>query len=246
MPPSNAASPGPAGLDPNPPPASPGPQTSASPTAAAAAAAPPPPSQEPTPPELNPANPFPAPTLVLTKSVLRPIHVSDAPALQRAADSPRVARFLSYQFVSPYTLRDALGWVVYALRFRVAGHPDVVPSLCICDPATNAMLGGIGVKDKGDVEKGCLEIGYWIGEESWGKGIMSEACRAYVRWLFQVYPDVRRVEATVFSGNHASSKVLDKAGFVYEGTKRKAVMKHGEVHDLLIYGLLREECEPLE
>ncbi|KAL1841611.1 hypothetical protein VTJ49DRAFT_6788 [Mycothermus thermophilus] len=236
------------GPDPNPnqpPPA--GSQTSPSPTPTPAPPPPPPPPPQPQsiPPELNPTNPFPEPTLVLTKSILRPLHASDAPALQRAADSPNVARFLSYRFSSPYTLPDAFQWIVYALRFRVPGYPEVIPSLGICDPETNTFLGGIGVKTREDVEKGCLEVGYWIGEESWGKGIMTEACKEYVRWLFKVYPGVNRLEAGVFSGNDASVKVLERAGFVYEGTRRKAAVKHGEVFDIVMYGLLREECEPL-
>lgn len=185
---------------------------------------------------------LPAPVITLSKSVLRHIHSSDAPDIQRAADSPRVAKYMSYRFASPYTLDDAYRWVIYASSFKAPGA-DILPSLCICDPATGTFLGGIGVKTKEDIEAHSFELGYWLGEESWGKGIMTEACRAYVKWVFETFPNINRLEAGVFEGNDASVSVLKRSGFVLEGTRRKAAVKHGVIFDVLVFGLLREECQ---
>ncbi|KAL2172045.1 hypothetical protein VTG60DRAFT_415 [Thermothelomyces hinnuleus] len=196
----------------------------------------PPPSQE---------DSFPPPVLTLSKCILRPIHPMDAPAIQRACNSPVMAKYMSYRFPSPYTIEDAHRWIGIASSFRVPGSPDILPSLVICDPATNEVVGSIGIKTKEDVEEFSFEIGYWIREASWGKGIMTEACRAYCKWLFEMYPKVNRLEADVFEGNHASAKVLERCGFVHEGTKRKAGTKNGRVFDIWVYGLLREECELL-
>jgi RimJ/RimL family protein N-acetyltransferase len=172
------------------------------------------------------------------------MHPSDASAIQRAADSPAVAKHLSYRFASPYTLEEAQRWVAYARSFKPPGT-DVLPSLAICDGATDTVLGGIGVKIKDDIEAGCFELGYWLGEASWGRGIMTEACRGYVKWVFETFPGVHRLEGAVFEGNDASVKVLTRAGFVLEGTRRKAGVKHGVVFDISMYGLLREECSLL-
>ncbi|KAK4034156.1 acyl-CoA N-acyltransferase [Parachaetomium inaequale] len=189
------------------------------------------------------ASPFPPPPiLTLTKSILRTIHAADAPAIQRAANSPGVAKYMSLRFPSPYTLDDAKFWVGYASAFTAPGRPDVLPSLAICDRATGTLLGGIGIKTREDIEAHSFEVGYWLGEDGWGKGVMSEACRAYVKWVFETYPAIIRLEAGVFEGNDASVKVLERSGFVYEGTRRKAGMKHGVVFDILVFGLLREEC----
>lgn len=172
------------------------------------------------------------------------MHATDAPSLQRAANSPGVARYMSEVFPYPFTLQDAYKWLVYGLRFRAPGS-DAIPNLAICDPETNSVLGGVGVKVREDVEKGCFELGAWLGEESWGKGIMTEVLVEYSKWLFKTYPQVNRLEGGIFSGNEGSRKMVEKAGWVYEGTRRKAAVKNGEVFDILVYSLLREECEPL-
>ncbi|KAK4151675.1 acyl-CoA N-acyltransferase [Chaetomidium leptoderma] len=204
-------------------------------------ATPPPP---PPPPSAD-SNNLPPPIFTLSKSILRLIHASDAPALQRAADSPAVAKYMSYRFPSPYTIEEAEKWVGYATTFKVPGT-DVLPSFAICDPVTNTPLGGIGIKLKEDIEVDSFEVGYWCGEASWGKGIMTEALRAYVKWVFETFPNVNRLEGEVFGGNDASIKVLERAGFVHEGTRRKAGVKHGVVFDIHVLGLLREECSLLE
>ncbi|KAL2158065.1 hypothetical protein VTH06DRAFT_4875 [Thermothelomyces fergusii] len=208
-------------------------------TAAANHHHPPPP---PPPPSLG-GDSLPAPVLTLSKCILRPFHPTDAAAIQRGCDSAAMARYMSYRFPSPYTLEDARRWIGIASSLRAPQNADVLPSLAICDPATGELVGAIGIKPKEDVEEFGFEIGYWIREASWGRGIMTEACRAYCRWLFEVYPKLIRIEADVFEGNHASVKVLEKCGFVHEGTKRKAGTKHGRVFDIWVYGLLREECE---
>jgi hypothetical protein len=167
--------------------------------------------------------------------------------MARAANSPAVAKYMTYRFANPYTLEDAHRWIAFASAFKVPTTKpdgttvDVLPSMVICDPATDTCLGGIGIKTKDDIEAKGVEVGYWLGEESWGKGIMSEVLPAYVKWLFKTFPEVIRVEAGVFEGNDASVRLLKKAGFVYEGTRRKAGVKHGRVFDIMLFSLLREE-----
>ena len=87
-----------------------------------------------------------------------------------------------------------------------------------------------------------MEIGYWLGREHWGRGLATEAVRAFGRWAFAAYPELRRLEAGVFAGNDASARVLAKAGYVLEGRRRDACWKNGAFLDIAMYSLLREEC----
>ncbi|KAK3906758.1 acyl-CoA N-acyltransferase, partial [Staphylotrichum tortipilum] len=176
----------------------------------------------------------------LSTTLLRPLIPSDAPSLQLAADSPAIAQHMSYQFPSPYTLADAHKWIAIATALTVPGT-TLRPSFGICDAATGAVLGGVGVKPRADVEERTFEVGYWLAEGKWGQGLMTEVLGAYVDWFFGAVPTAVRLEGVVFGGNEASGRVLEKVGFVYEGTRRKAGTKNGRVFDILVYGLLREE-----
>jgi RimJ/RimL family protein N-acetyltransferase len=186
-------------------------------------------------------DPLPPPIVTTPKCIIRAHHPSDITRMQRAADNPAVAKYMSYRFASPYTLEDARRWLDLAATLKAPGT-DILTCYAICEPGTSAYLGGIGVQTRTDVEAGTFELGYWIGQDSWGKGIMTEAARGFTRWVFDTFPSVVRLEAGVFSGNEASVRVLKKAGFVYEGTRRKAAVKHGVAYDVMVFGLLREEC----
>ena len=99
------------------------------------------------------------------------------------------------------------------------------------------MVGGIGAEayDEMDVYKGTMEVGYWLGQEYWGKGIATEAVRVFVEdTLLHVRPNVVRLQAKVFSRNLASAKVLRKNGFELEGVLRSSYEKHGMVGDTLL------------
>ena len=72
-----------------------------------------------------------------------------------------------------------------------------------------------------DVARRSAEIGYWLGEANWGKGIMTDALRAVSKYVFTSF-DVCRIQTIVFESNQASIRVLDKAGYAFEGRQRKA------------------------
>lgn len=119
------------------------------------------------------------------------------------------------------------------------GTPEEIANILAASP----VIGGIGLKNFSatDVEARTMELGYWVGREHWGKGYTTEAVTAFVKWAFQTWPDLNRIEASMFEGNVASERVLVKAGFVFEGVRRKAVWKGGELLDQRMYGVLREE-----
>ena len=103
-----------------------------------------------------------------------------------------------------------------------------------CIDIGGAAVGGIGLRPGEDVHRHTAEFGYWLGEEFWGRGVMSEVVPAFVDYCFKEF-SLNRIFAMPHSSNPASAHVLEKAGFVLEGRLRKNVVKDGEVLDSLLY-----------
>ncbi|PJA11681.1 MAG: hypothetical protein COX65_09825 [Elusimicrobia bacterium CG_4_10_14_0_2_um_filter_56_8] len=82
------------------------------------------------------------------------------------------------------------------------------------------------------------ELGYWLGVEYWGQGIVTEAVKMVTRYAFKEL-GLRRVYAHVVPANKASARVLEKAGYKYEGLLRKHAMKRGKTFGLLLYAKIR-------
>lgn len=165
---------------------------------------------------------------------LRPWRTSDLDDLVLAANNPNVARTLRDLFPHPYTRADAETWLARAAR---TDEPDI--KLCI--EVDGRAAGGIGIHPQKDVNRVTAELGYWLGEPFWGRGIMTQVVRAVVAQAFARLP-LERIEAFAFANNPASPRVLEKAGFTREGYLRRNVIKHGEVLDSFLYAILRTEA----
>ena len=100
------------------------------------------------------------------------------------------------------------------------------------------LIGGVGVHIQEDVHRRSAEIGYWLGQAFWGRGIATRVVDAMTDYAFANLPIVR-VYAHVFEGNDASARVLEKIGYEYEGRLRKSVYKDGALLDQLVYGTVR-------
>ena len=100
--------------------------------------------------------------------------------------------------------------------------------------------GGIGLRIQTDVARRSAEIGYWLGEAHWGRGIMTEAVRELTAYGFQHF-DLVRIYALVFEWNPTSMRVLEKAGYRFESRRRKAVTKEGQTIDDVVYAIVRED-----
>ena len=103
-------------------------------------------------------------------------------------------------------------------------------------------MGSIALCLGSDVYARTAELGYWLSEEYWRQGIMSEAVQIICREAFQTF-DIIRISAEPFAYNAGSRGVLEKAGFTYEGTMRNGIYKNGQVHSYCIYSILREEMD---
>jgi len=168
--------------------------------------------------------------LKLSRCTLRAWRAGDEASLVRYANNRNVSGNLKDRFPFPYTAADAAAWIAHA-----SGQVPVVNFAIVVD---GDAVGGVGIELGTDVFHRSAEIGYWLGEPFWGRGIASEVLRAITDYAWATL-DVIRLEAGVFSWNPASARVLEKAGYTLEGRLRQAVVKHGRVGDRLIYGLLR-------
>ena len=168
--------------------------------------------------------------LVLEKSVLRSWRMSDAASLARHANDRNVWRNLRDQFPHPYTPADAESWVG-AVR-------EMVPETSFAIAVGGEAAGGFGLKQGVDVYRRQMEIGYWLGQSHWGRGIVTEAVVAMSNFAFENFA-ICRLYACVFEWNPASSRVLEKAGYVFEGRHRNSVTKDGQTIDELVYALVR-------
>ena len=169
--------------------------------------------------------------LKLTTCTVRSWYWRDRDAIVRHANNRNVWINLRDRFPHPYTSNDARHWLETVVDLK----PETNFAIAVADEA----VGGIGFTVQHDVARRSAEIGYWLGEAFWGRGITSEALIAVTDYAFSNY-DVCRLYAHVFSWNGASARVLEKAGYVFEGRMRKAVTKDGQTIDQLMYAMIRE------
>lgn len=163
---------------------------------------------------------------------LRPWQAEDAAALAKHANNHNVARNLRDGFPFPYTMSDAKKWLD---KIGESGS-DMILAIEIDGEA----CGGIGIFGGKDVYRYNGEIGYWLSEIHWGRGIMTDAVAALVDFAFQETKWLR-LFATVFQHNTASMRILEKCGFQHEAIHRKTVMKEGELLDEHLYAIRKEQ-----
>lgn len=162
----------------------------------------------------------------LKTCTIRNWRAGDAAQLALYANNHNVWRMLRDAFPHPYTLNDARSFI----RFANFGSPVTHFALEV----EGAAAGSIGLVLKTDVYRKTAELGYWLGEPFWGRGIATEAVSALTEYAFSTY-DLVRIFAGVFEGNAASMRVLEKAGYTQEARLRKNAFKEGRIIDELIY-----------
>jgi RimJ/RimL family protein N-acetyltransferase len=157
---------------------------------------------------------------------LRDWACDDAEPLAKHADNPRIAAMMRDAFPSPYTRKDAQRFIRMA-----TGHTS---DLFLAIDINGEAVGGVGIHLMDDVKHRTAEIGYWISESLWGKGIMTDAIGSLVPAVFKRYAIVR-LQAGIFSNNAASMRVLEKCGFSCEAVHRNAIIKNGVILDEVMY-----------
>jgi RimJ/RimL family protein N-acetyltransferase len=167
----------------------------------------------------------------LGKSLIRPFERGDELSLVRHANNRNVWINLRDLFPHPYTLADARRWIYEQSRQREPDHWAI--------EVDGHAVGAIGIQPREDVNRISAEIGFWLGEEYWGRGIMTEAVGAVTHHAFRGRGFVR-VFAEVFEWNEASMRVLEKNGYVREGVLRSHAIKAGRVIDQVVYAAVRD------
>lgn len=161
-----------------------------------------------------------------SKSVLRPWRIEDSQSLCQYANNSRVSENLRDIFPFPYNIKDA--------EFFINNIASATNNLILAIEVEGKAVGSIGILPQTDIYRKNAELGYWLGEPFWGRGITTEAVMAIVDYSFQ-YFDIQRIYATVFERNLASIRVLEKCGFTREAVHSKAVVKGGVVMDEYLY-----------
>ena len=170
--------------------------------------------------------------LTLERCLLREFRRGDEPSLVRHANNRDVWINVRDTFPFPYTPADAKAWI------RLATTTGLNEVFAI--DVEGFAIGAIGIKPGEDVHRLSAEIGYWLGEEFWNRGIATEAVSAVTQYAFETL-GMERVHAEVFEWNVASMRVLEKAGFVKEGVMVRSAIKDRKVIDQVVYARVRNK-----
>ena len=162
---------------------------------------------------------------------LRTLREDDAEVLASYANNPRIAVNLRDGFPHPYMIGHAIEFIR-----NFGSNPDANVRVIECD---GKFCGVIGLHRQADVYYQTAEIGYWIAEPFWGKGIATEAVRQMTAYGFETM-GLLRIHTGVFEYNPSSMRVLEKNGYVRDGIFRKSVTKMGKVWDEFRYSIIRE------
>lgn len=162
--------------------------------------------------------------------LLRRWSENDLPALILLANNPKIADNLTNGFPHPYTEEAAK---------RFIGMATAEPLTRIfCMEYDGHVAGGIGLHPQQDIMCKNMELGYWVGEPYWGKGIATQAVKETVAYGFSHF-DITRIYARPFGSNLASARVLENAGFALEARLKQTIYKNGRFEDELIYAVRR-------
>ena len=167
--------------------------------------------------------------LKLTTCDVRSWQTSDVDSLAAYANNRNIWKNLRDAFPSPYTRHDAREFI-RAIRLR---EPETTFAIAVDGTA----VGSIGFVMHSDVERVSAEIGYWLGEPFWGRGILTDALKGVTGYAMKTH-GLTRIYALPFSWNVPSCRVLEKAGYVLEGRLRRSAIKDGRVTDQLRYAFI--------
>lgn len=165
---------------------------------------------------------------------IRKWELSDAADLAAVISNKNIQDNLRDGLPYPYTEQDARDYITAMLS---AEEKYAFAFAIVID---GKVKGSIGAFRQGNIHSQTAELGYYIAEECWGKGMMTEAVKQVCDYVFD-RSDIIRIYAEPFAYNAASCRVLEKAGFQYEGTLRSNAVKNGRVIDMKMYSRLRNE-----
>lgn len=159
---------------------------------------------------------------------IRPWKYEDISQLVEYANNKNIAKNLTDQFPHPYTIENGRSFIQMANSHT--------PTRIFAITLDKKAVGGIGLHLQQDIFCKNAELGYWLAEPFWGKGIVTKAVKDIVTYGFKTF-DINRIYARPFGGNIGSQRVLEKAGFILEGRFEKTLYKNSAYHDELVYAI---------
>lgn len=158
---------------------------------------------------------------------------ADAKDLAAALSNKKIQDNLRDGLPYPYTEQDGKAFISAMLAADENG------TFAFAITADEKVVGSIGAFRQCNIHRQTAELGYYIAEEYWGKGIMTEAVKQFCDYVFS-HTDIIRIYAEPFAYNVGSCRVLEKSGFQYEGTLRSNAVKNGKVLDMKMYSCLKK------
>ncbi|MBA2612620.1 MAG: GNAT family N-acetyltransferase [Bacteroidetes bacterium] len=163
---------------------------------------------------------------------LRPWTIDDLESLIKNGNNKEIAKNMTNKFPHPYTEENGRSFI----EFATTSTSSCVFAIDVNEKA----VGGIGLHLQDDIHCRNAELGYWLGEAFWGKGIITKAITQMVDHGFKSF-EIDRIFARPFGINLASQKVLEKAGFKLEARFEKVLFKNGEYLDEMVYAIRRSK-----
>lgn len=168
------------------------------------------------------------------KCQIRKWERTDANDLAAALSNKKIQDNLRDGLPYPYTEQDGAVFISEMLS------ADENETFAFAITVENRAIGSIGVFRQGNIHRRTAELGYYIAEEYWGRGIGTKAIKQICSYVFSK-SDIIRIYAEPFAHNKASCRALEKAGFQYEGTLRDNAVKNGKTLDMKMYALLKKD-----
>jgi [ribosomal protein S5]-alanine N-acetyltransferase len=166
--------------------------------------------------------------------LLRELKKSDAKSVAKHANNYKIKRYLTDSFPHPYTPQDFLAF------YELCNSANDL----VCAVETNGEAAGIiSLSLKKGMEKPSAEIGYWLGEKYWGKGIMARAIKEMVKYGFENYNYLNKVFAHIYDFNTNSQKAIEKAGFYKNTVFKEHIVAEKKLRDVFFYELFRKDYE---
>lgn len=164
---------------------------------------------------------------------IRPWQLSDAADVAAIINNKKVQDNLRDGIPYPYTEKDGEDFINGMLNAEQGN------TFAFAIAVDGNVAGSIGVFRQANIHSRTAEMGYYIGEDYWGKGVCTAAIKLVCQYIFE-NTDIIRIYAEPFAYNAASCRVLEKAGFQYEGTLRSNAVKNGKVINMKMYALIKE------
>lgn len=179
---------------------------------------------------------IPFPKIETERLILSELKAEDVAAIVQYAGNKKISDYTSH-IPFPYEEKDAVFWINQAHQgYRNGSHLTLGLHL----KPDNEFVGGMGLTIDQRFKR--AELGYWIAEEQWNKGYTSEAAKALIDYAFKEM-DLHKITSSYMRMNPASGKVMEKCGMHKEGEQKDQILKNGVYHDLILYGLTKDQYE---